>query len=67
MVSQLTIFTSISFYSAVCFSSKTATHNHDSETERNSKAQFFESRLALNPGLNLNRVSLSYVQKHFLG
>ena len=49
MVSQLTIFTSISFYSAVCFSSKTATHNHDSETERNSTAQLFESRLALNP------------------
>ena len=30
-------------------------------------AQLFEGRLALNPGLNLTRVSFSYVQKHFLG
>ena len=30
-------------------------------------AQLFEGRLALNPGLNLTRVSLSCVQKHFLG
>ena len=27
----------------------------------------FEGRLALNPGLNLARVSFSFVQKHFLG
>ena len=32
------------------------------------KAQLFEGRLALNPGLNLlTRVSFSIVQKHFLG
>ena len=31
------------------------------------RAQMFEGRLALNPGLNLTRVSLSCVQKHFLG
>ena len=30
-------------------------------------AQLFEGRLALNPGLNLTQVSLSFVQKHFLG
>ena len=30
-------------------------------------AQLFEGRLALNLGLNLNLVSLSCVQKHFLG
>ena len=30
-------------------------------------AQLFESRLALNPGLNLTRVSFSGVQKHFVG
>ena len=30
-------------------------------------AQLFEGRLALNPGLNLTRVSFSCVQKHFLG
>ena len=30
-------------------------------------AQLFEGRLALNPGLNLARVSFSFVQKHFLG
>ena len=30
-------------------------------------AQLFESRLALNPGLNLTRVSRSCVLKHFLG
>ena len=30
-------------------------------------AQLFEGRLALNPGLNLTRVSISFVQKHFLG
>ena len=30
-------------------------------------AQLFEGRLALNPGLNLTLVSLSCVQKHFLG
>ena len=27
----------------------------------------FKGRLALNPGLNLTRVSFSFVQKHFLG
>ena len=32
-----------------------------------SGAQLFEGRLALNPGLNLTRVSFSCVQKHFLG
>ena len=32
-----------------------------------SRAQLFEGRLALNPGLNLTRVSFSFVQKHFLG
>ena len=32
-----------------------------------SKAQLFEGQLALNPGLNLTLVSLSCVQKHFLG
>ena len=31
------------------------------------RAQLFESRLALNPGLNLTRVSFSGVQKHFVG
>ena len=30
-------------------------------------AQLFDGRLALNPGLNLTQVSLSCVQKHFLG
>ena len=30
-------------------------------------AQLFEGRLALNPGLNLTRVSFSCVLKHFLG
>ena len=30
-------------------------------------AELFEGRLALNPGLILTRVSLSCVQKHFLG
>jgi len=30
-------------------------------------AQLFEGRLALNPGLNLTRVSFSCVQKLFLG
>ena len=30
-------------------------------------AQLFEGRLALNPGLNLTRVSFSGVQKDFLG
>ena len=30
-------------------------------------AQLFEGRLALNPGLNLTRVSVSCVQKHFPG
>ena len=34
---------------------------------KNSRAQLFEGRLALNPGLNLSRVSFSGVQKHFLG
>ena len=32
-----------------------------------SGAQLFEGQLALNPGLNVTRVSLSYVEKHFLG
>ena len=32
-----------------------------------SRAQLFEGRLALNPGLNLTLVSFSCVQKHFLG
>ena len=31
------------------------------------RAQLFEGRLALNPGLNLTLVSFSCVQKHFLG
>ena len=31
------------------------------------RAQLFEGRLVLNPGLNLTRVSFSFVQKHFLG
>ena len=30
------------------------------------RAQLFEGGLALNPGLNLTRVSFSCVQKHFL-
>ena len=30
------------------------------------RAQLFEARLALNPGLNLTRISFSCVQKHFL-
>ena len=30
------------------------------------RAQLFESRLALNPRLNLTRVSFSWVQKHFV-
>ena len=29
-------------------------------------AELFKGRLALNPGLNLTRVSFSFVQKHFL-
>ena len=33
----------------------------------NSRAQLFEGRLALNPGLNLTLVSFSCAQKHFLG
>ena len=33
----------------------------------NRGVQLFEGLLALNPGLNLTRVSLSCVQKHFLG
>ena len=33
----------------------------------NTRAQLLESRLALNPGLNLTRVSFSGVQKHFVG
>ena len=36
-------------------------------TGRSNWAQLFEGRLALNPGLNLARVSFSFVQKHFLG
>ena len=32
-----------------------------------SRAQLFEGRLALNPGLNLTLVSFSCAQKHFLG
>ena len=31
------------------------------------RAQLFEGRLALNPGLNLTQVSFSCVQKHLLG
>ena len=31
------------------------------------RAQLFEGRLALNPGLNITRVSFSGLQKHFLG
>ena len=34
---------------------------------KTSRAQLFEGRLALKPGLNLTRVSISFVQKHFLG
>ena len=30
-------------------------------------AQLFEGRLVLNPGLNLIRVSVSFIEKHFLG
>jgi len=30
-------------------------------------AQLFEGRLAVNPGLNVTRVSFSYVQNRFLG
>ena len=30
-------------------------------------AQLFEGRLALNPGLNLTRLSFCFVPKHFLG
>ena len=30
-------------------------------------AQLFQGRLAVNPGLNLTRVSFSFVQKHLLG
>ena len=30
------------------------------------RAQLFEGRLALNPGLNLTRASFSFVQKLFL-
>ena len=33
----------------------------------NSRVQLLEGRLVLNPGLNLTRVSFSFVQKHFLG
>ena len=36
-------------------------------TKKTFWAQLFEGRLVLNPGLNLTRVSLSCVQKHFLG
>ena len=32
-----------------------------------SRAQLFEGRLALNPGLTLTLVSFSCAQKHFLG
>ena len=35
--------------------------------EQKPRAQLFEDRLELNPGLNLNEVSFSCVQKHFLG
>ena len=38
-----------------------------SHSNLTSRAQLFEGRLALNPGLNLTRVSFSFVQKHFLG
>ena len=31
------------------------------------RAQLLKGRLALNPGLNLTRVSFSFVQKHFHG
>ena len=31
------------------------------------RVRLFEGRLALNPGLNLTRVYVSCVQKHFLG
>ena len=48
------------FDSAVIASSKLDYSNLD-------WAQLFEGRLALNPGLNLNRVSFSCFQKHFLG
>jgi len=34
---------------------------------QSTRAQLFEGRLALNLGLNLTWVSLSCVQKHFLG
>ena len=35
--------------------------------EFETRAQLFEGRLTLNPGLNLTLVSFSCVQKHFLG
>ena len=40
---------------------------HRPAVETPYRAQLFEDRLALNPGLNLTRVSFSYAQKHFLG
>ena len=40
---------------------------HRPAVETPYRAQLFEDRLALNPGLNLTRVSFSFVQKHFLG
>ena len=39
---------------------------HRPAVETPYRAQLFEDRLALNPELNLTRVSFSYAQKHFL-
>ena len=51
-----------SLQSAVC-----VLHWPISNSLLNTRAQLFEGRLALNPGLNLTRISFSCVQKHFLG
>ena len=40
---------------------------HRPAVETPYRAQLFEDRLALNPGLNLTWVSFSYAQKHFHG
>ena len=38
-----------------------------SSASLSNRAQLLKGRLALNPGLNLTRVSFSFVQKHFHG
>ena len=45
----------------------TCGHIQNALSSLNSWAQLFEDRLALNPGLNLTRVSFSGVLKQFLG